>query len=493
MAKQDDIIVSDAILGGISDSIYLGSKNSLASIVGFDLHSIPGIMLVNQKMTAEGGGAPTDDYYKIVPCSDGHVYYFGKTNGKVYKNANGSGTYTLLGTVSPAAGSAGILDAVEFNGNIYYAMQNRLGQWTFSGAFSGRNDNYGTFTNGNATYHPIIFVPNQNSIYIGDSNILAQVQFTAPSTTTFTASGLTLTSNLTITSVGRQGSDILMGTSITNNVGYAYVVRWNGWSQFVEVPYPINEAGINAFFPSEDEVIINAGISGNMYHLTQGGSVFEIVKQIPPIFPNTYSPTLNGIVNYPAVANKQGIPLFGFSTKTGDPALEGIYSWGHRNQSYPKILNLEFPVSTGNLSGITIWSIATRGNDVYVSSYDSGTNTYQIDKLDWSNKFNGAYFETKVITISRVWLDDFNRFMVNTAQTLPASTHIDLYYKINGGSYVLWNYGTESISDSIHNSTIVDKLIQARTLQIKVQVTTNGNNAPIIEDLIIYPEQRNNG
>jgi hypothetical protein len=476
--KEGSIIVENANLGGIADSIYTGVKNSLASIVGFDLHSIPGVLLVNQKFTKEAGSAPTDQLYKIVPCSDGNIYLFGKTDGKVYKNA--AGTYTLLGTVVPGVGSAGILDAIEYNGFLYYAMQNKLGQWNFANAFSTRNDTFGAFTNGSTTAHPIFFLANTQFIFIGDGNVIAQVS----NSNVFTAGGLTtIAKNLQVDCLGSQGSDLLIGASSTSQVARSYVLRWNTWSPIPTTSYPINEAGINAFFPSEDEVIVQAGLSGNLYHLN--GALFEIIKQVPPIFPNTYSPTNKVTVFYPAVANKQGIPIFGVSNVAGNVALQGVYSWGRRNIGYPKILSLEFPVSTNHLAGITIWSLAVSGNDIYCSSFDSaGGGTYQIDKLDWSNKYSGAYFETLIIRATRVWLENFDRFVTNLAQALPASTTVTVSYRINGGSYVAFS-SLENFSDTIRNQFAADQRVDARTLQVKVATTASANTAPVIEDLVI--------
>lgn len=476
--KPTTVLIENMNLGGIADSIYQGIANSIAQSVGFDHHSIPGVALVNQKMTIEPG-APTDDLYKILPCSDGNIYLFGLTNGHVWKNA--SGTYTNLGTVAPAAGAVGILDAAEYNGKIYYAMQNRLGSWDFTLAFAARNDNFATFTNGNATFHPIIFVPNQQVIYIGDGNLLAQVS----SSGAFVANALsTIATNLVVTSLGYQGSDVLIGASTSNQVAISFVLRWNGWSTNVTTAYIIREPGINAFMPSEDEVIVNAGLSGNMYHLN--GSIFEIVKQVIPLFPSTYSPSNKVTVKYPATGNKQGIPLFGLSNVAGNVALQGIYSYGRRSPSYPKILALEFPVSTGNLANITIWSIAVVGNDVYVSSKDttSGT-TYQIDKLDWSNKYSGAYFETRVIKATHVFLETWEKFIVNYAQNMPAGCSIQMFYSINGAPYVQFSNISDIVVDTDRNEATADRQILAKNLQFKVQITAVGNTAPIIEDVVI--------
>ncbi len=475
--SSSQILVENVNLGGIADSIYMGMPNSVASSVGFDHHSIPGVMLVNQKFTVESGGAPTDDLYTIVPAKDGTIYLFGKTTGKVYQNT--SGTYTLRGTVSPAAGSIGISSAIELGDNLYYAMQNRLGQWNINQAFSARNDNFGTFANG-SSYHPVVFVPNQQAIYFGDQSALAQVN-TAGS---FAANAFTsISDSLNVDCIGFQGSDILIGASARSQMTKSFILRWNGWSPVATTAYPINEPSINAFFPSEDEVIVNCGLSGNLYHLN--GSVFEIIKQIPPIFPNTYSPSNKVTVNAGAIANKQGIPLFGVSNSGGNVALQGIYSYGHRNPSYPKILSLEVPISTGVMANVTVWSIAGAGNDVYVSWNDTNAATFGIDKLDWSNKYTAPYFETRLLTISHEFLDMFDNFIVNLAQTLPTGTQVNVSYKINNGSYVAWSWNSDTLSDVDRNQAITTRRIDARTLQVKVAPTVSGNNAPMIENFLI--------
>ena len=85
---------------------------------------------------------------------------------------------------------------------------------------------------------------------------------------------------------------------------------------------------------------------------------------------------------------------------------------------------------------------------------------------------------------SKVWLDRFEKFVVNLAQTMPAGCAVTVSYKVNGGTYVAWT-GTEAVSDAIRNSVTADQRIDARDLQVKVSVTTSGNNSPILEDLVI--------
>lgn len=87
----------DFILGGLADSEYYGPKNSLAEIVGFDLHSQPGKAIVNQKLT-KNSGSTVDEFCKVgVPLSDGSTVWFSSTSGKVWRENGGS--WTLLGTI----------------------------------------------------------------------------------------------------------------------------------------------------------------------------------------------------------------------------------------------------------------------------------------------------------------------------------------------------------------------------------------------------------
>ena len=150
------IIIKDINLGGISDSRYQGQANSVYSMEGLDIHSEPGIIKANQALTKESG-TTVDDFVKVfVPCSDGNTYLFGSTNGKIWKRTS-SGVYSLEATAAPSAGGVGIMDAYEYQGYIYYSMESRLGRVAVGSptSWSGRDDDWATFTNTDADFHPI--------------------------------------------------------------------------------------------------------------------------------------------------------------------------------------------------------------------------------------------------------------------------------------------------------------------------------------------------
>jgi len=59
MAKQV-ITITNQVLGGIADTIYLGLKDSVAMMVGFNIHEEPGVLKVNQASAKVSGGIWTD-------------------------------------------------------------------------------------------------------------------------------------------------------------------------------------------------------------------------------------------------------------------------------------------------------------------------------------------------------------------------------------------------------------------------------------------------
>ncbi len=463
------ILLNNFGLGGIADSKYLGLANSNAALVGFDLHSEPGILKVNQKLTNDSG-ATFDDFVKaIVPCSDGNTYFFGATTGKIWKRTSG-GVYSLEATAAPAAGAAGILDAREYQGYIYYSMQSKLGRWQLSTAWSSRNDSWASFSNTDIDFHPMI---EQNLVmYIGDRNYLAQVDgvtFSNGSTI------LDIKNPLRMRSLGRVLTDILVGTYVTDNVTATEIFRWNTWSLSFTNSDEIPETGINAFLSTDNSVIVNAGRKGNLY--SYNGMQLDQFKQIP----GTWSGTNQAIVHSNAVANLYGLPLFGLSNISGNPAPQGVYSYGSRDRNYTKVLNLEYVISTGNTSNIEIGAMVISGDNMFVSWKDTNTGTvYGVDRLDASNKYSCAYFETRVINIERSSQKELN--VVVNYRTLPTGTGINIYASVNYGSYTLLT----SINDIDRLCKYAKERISgANTVQIKVELTASGNNAPELESVEI--------
>jgi hypothetical protein len=468
--------------GGVADSIYSGVKNSLARMVGWNIHGIPGLLQVNQKMT-KNSGTTIDELCKVaIDCSNGIRYWFSSTSGKIWQEKNGA--YTLVYTTSPAAGAAATLGAQENQGYIYWATQSRLHRIPVAsadGAIAWTTNavpNWATFTNTDATYHPMCEV--NLVLYIGDKNYVAQVD-----SGTFSANALDVESQYRVSALGKMGTDLIVGTIIASTVSRCEIFRWNTYGVSFINSDTIYEPGVNAFLETDNYVLINAGNAGNIY--SYDGQFASFYKKIP----GTYSPTKQAKINPKAVGLYNGtLPIFGVSNVQGNPCDEGIWSLGRHSNNYPTVLNLEFPTSNVDgsgypiVSGVEIGAIIVSGQDVYISwAYNS---TYGVDKLDYANKIAKPFLETRVMSPELGGFTTFNRFIATT-EPLPSST--GLSFKLNKDGSGFGSVLADVLSDTQRNQTATEKeRTDSRTLQLRLEATTSGNNAPAVQEIIVEVE-----
>lgn len=460
MPKNGRIILKDFNLGGIADSKYHGIKNSLASIVGFNIHGEPGILKVAQKLTKESGATVDENVQKIVPCSDGKSYLFSSGTGKIWERTNG-GTYTLVHTDANGA----ILGADEHEGYLYWFTQNKIGRWQIGTAWGGASDNWNTFSNGNASFHPSII--KNGILYIGDKNYVAQIDGGV-----FTGNALDIESKYRIKSLGETSTGILIGTYVNNNVNKTKIFAWDTWSLSFTSEDAIPEVGINSFLALDNAIVVNAGTKGNLY--AYNGQTLNQFKRIP----GSWDGSNEALIHPYAAANFLGMPLFGLSNSSGNPALQGVYSFGSYSSNYPRVLNLEYVISQDKTSNIEVTAIAVVGTDILVAWKD-GT-TYGVDKVDWNNKYGSAYLETRIIEVERTLGKDFS---VNVHyRDLPNDTNIRLYSNKNFAGYSEISL-TDDANRKLKYGAV--KLAGVQALQLKLAAVVSGNNAPEIESIEI--------
>ncbi len=464
MAK---IEIKNLNLGGIADSDYLGAENSVAEMVGLDIHSEGGVIKVNQKLTKDSGSTVDDLVKARVSCSDGNTYHFGSTNGKIWKRTS-AGTWSLEATAAPAAGAVGILDAMEYQGYIYYAMQSRLGRWQIGTAWSTRNDSWATFTNTDADWHPMKIV--SLVLYIGDKNYVAQVD-----TGVFSANALDIAAPLRIKSLGKMNTDLLIGTYVSDNVTETEIIRWNTWSVSFSTSDSIPEVGVNCFLDTDNNVIVNAGTKGNLYFYN--GTSLEEYKTIKGV----YTGSAKAYVHPNAKFNFNGMPLFGLSNVSGNPANQGVYSLARTNRNYPFVLNLEYAISTGNLSGVEIGSICQLSADQFLVGWKdtTGGTTYGVDILDLTAKATLAYFVTRVIMAERTSLLNYG-LVQSCYRLLPSGTSVEVRKKVNAETVFSSAITSKVDTRRMLVATSVD-INDATRGQVKVSLVASGNTAPELE------------
>lgn len=480
MASNKPITISNWNMGGLADSKWSGIKDSLYRMVGLDPHSEPAVLKAEQKLTKDSGST-IDEFVKcIVPSSNGRVYHFSADSGKIWEE--NSGSYTLVHTTTAAAGEHKCLGAIEFEGYIIWATESRLHRILATDAEGAAewaanvDEDWQTFTNTDDTYHPMM-IQNLN-LYVGDGNYVAEWDGT-----TFTADALDLVDNLRITCLGKlpATTDLLIGTYVTDNISKSEVLRWNTWSVSFTTSDPIDEVGINAFIPADNFVFVSAGKQGNIY--MYDGVQMEIYKKVI----GSWSPSNTATVHPNAACSFNGQALFGMSNVANNPCLQGVYRLGRHSRNYPYILDLAYPISERSggalvTTGIEIGAIAVVGQEIAVS-WKNGS-TYGVDRLDASNKLDGAYFETRVIRADRMQHTMFTRFDM-AYNSLPASTAIALTYDSNyAGSYTTPT--SSQVTDTDRKIIYLEEGIESSALQLKGTFTCNSNDTPSLEMIDIH-------
>ncbi len=459
--------------GGLSNSKWSGLRGSFYRLVGIDAHSKPGVLKARQRLVKDSGTI-VDELCKVsITASDGSTLWFSSTSGKIWRRTL-DGVWSLIHTTAPTSGNAGCSGAKEYDGYIYWATESYLHRKPVGNLsdWSDAVDNWAEFTNTDPDFHPMVL--QGVSLFIGDKNYVAKV-YKYNGVHTFVANALDIRQPHRIKTMIAYGIDLVLGTFIHEKVNLCSVIRWDTVSESWSVADSIEENGINAFIKDGNYHYAQAGRAGRVYYYN--GKTLEPAYRIP----GDWSPTQTAYINPDATTIHQTFPLFGLSNVSGNPQLQGVYSFGSYSKDYPKTLDLSYPVSAG-LSNIEIGSLRAVGSDLLVSWYD-GTN-YGVDLLDWSTKYTSAYIETGILTPPelRSFLKNSLKIIINFADILPNDCDVKVKYK----------KAYESDYSNALSSIIDTKLVQERiekvipdiaALQLRFEFTVSLNNTPTIESI----------
>jgi len=351
------MIIFDGQHKGLADSKFSGVEQAFAVSVGIDAHSVPGTITVHQKLTKDSGATVTEFVKVAVATSSGYSFWFSSTSGKIWARTSG-GLWSLAYTTVPTAGGAGCLGAEEFNGFIYWATESRLHRIALADAdntWASVVPNWATFSVTDAEFHPMS--KQDITLFIGDGNQVASVNDSG----VFSGNALDIKTPLRIKTMTPYEIDLLIGTYVADTVNKTEIIRWDTESPSWNTSDPIEEVGINAFIRDDNYVYANAGKAGNIYFYN--GAQLVPFKRIP----GTYSNTKYGSINPGSVGNYKGVPIFGFSNGSGNPAPQGVYSFGSYSRDYPKILSLDWVISPDVTSNIEVGAILVLGFDIVIS------------------------------------------------------------------------------------------------------------------------------
>ena len=450
--------------GGLSDSIYYGVKGSIAEGVGIDIHSEPGVINVSQALKKDSGATVDTLPLFAVNASSGASYWFGDSAAIKKRLANG--TWSSIATGLAAAGA--VLGACEWMGYIYWATAVKLHKIKVSDDTVTLNIQILD----TASWHPMV----RQGLYlvIGNATKFATIDDTG----TFTASGTpdivnmeALPSYLQISCLEKFQTDVIAGT-IADDTHSASLYRWDTVSpQWVDTKN-IPENGVNALVPVDTYLVIQAGNQGQFYYYD--GTVIEKYRKISGTYGSSVMQTYPG-----SVCVFKGIALVGISNSSGNPCLEGVYSIGQHDNTYPLATMLEYVPSPNITSGLQVGAMLSVGNATLLVAWkkEAAGGTYGVDVIDYSNKYSSAYFKTLAITGDEETNKTFQEYVI-TYKTLPTSTSLALTYDVNfAGTFV----GTITLnSESSYNKYQSRTSFEANVAQFKVAFTVSANTAPSV-------------
>lgn len=323
------------------------------------------------------------------------------------------------------------------------------------------------FKNGDDTYHP--FKKQNNRLFVGDRYCLLEVNEFGVITL---ETDFNVMEPERITTLGRIDVDLLVGTKERDK---AWVKRWDTEALSWYAEDSVKETEIYAFLEDDNYVYIIAGDYGRIYF-------YDGEKMLPDVrIPGQYNKNARSKVNANAVASFMGIPVFGFSNITGNPAWQGVYAYGRYSKDYNVTMDLSFPLSCNMFSDIEIGAIIVNGFDLMIS-FKSETGGVGVDRIDWTAKYESAFIESMVLlgaadrqkfkSVDAVLADYFR---------LPEDTGLE--FSISN------NY--HGLNDLEPDQKVDTKLNQVRAkathkelgaVEVMIEFNVNGNDCPEVEN-----------
>ena len=393
---------------------------------------------------------------------DRKEFYFGHEG-----NINVDGTLYRTGLyVFDAEGEPGIkwFGASEFQEDIYFASAKTLFEMPLSSLSAGTFSIKGSFNN-EYEGHPMVV---QNlQLYIGDGNKIAAVDVVG---NFFPESGFEVEEGENILTLAPFDIDILVGTEYKQNKGR--ILRWDTFADSWSAEDIVYEQGVRAFIHDDNFIYAYCGKQGQLYFYN--GERLEKMNRIRGDWQGNQAEVKHG-----SVAFWKGLPVFALSTVTGTPCKMGAYSFGSYGPGYPKIMDLAFPIGE-TYNNIEFGGVVADGADLYVST------SAGVFKLDYTAKYEHAHIETMQLTdgTDRSLYNTKTKYHVNYV-SLPENTNIGIAYR---GKYAdsFTTMTTGVVNDTKHERIDAKLSVPNITsLQLRFDMTVDGNNAPEIENINI--------
>lgn len=457
--------------GGEAEDARIDGEGAYRYVVGADIRRDSGVLYVAKKPVAEDISAITVDapikWFEINP-SNNDVYMYGGT--KIFKESGG--TYSLARTLSSGTPNGEGLQ--HFNGKLYYRWDDKLGHFDYASTWT---DSWQT------GLEVVDFSPMcrfKNYLLVGHGRYVGVVDDLG----TWDADRIVLPPNYVVRSIFRAGSLAVIladyGSSIFNSEeGMAFL--WDGTSQQYNAFFPI-DGNPHAGIYHHNKIIIIAGQQPDI--IESLGGIGQVVKSIPNVGDGKTAEVWPGAIDI-----WQKMIHFGISDGTSTTVLRVVRNWGARNARFPDVLNPEFPVTTGTLTGTSLQITALKRIGTTIRYAFKEGSTYYIAEVDTTQYQSVA----RVRTLAFDNASPFEKlaFKLNVELAGALKTDESVVIKINGDPYDDPTFGgsdTITRTESTVGKTLCTfpftadaQEVRSRDIHLEVALNGPGTTAPAMK------------
>lgn len=329
--------------------------------------------------------------------------------------------------------------------------------------------------NTDTAWHPMKFFPSASALAIGNGNHLALYDGITYRTTGQGdgSERLTFAKEEKVRCIELVADYLAIGVWKGDGIddhGESRLYLWDGTSSFINAFKDVS-GEINAIKTDADGLL-------NVWHGGFGNlSIYDgsltLVKSVPNIGENKYIEVYPG-----AVTTWNGIVRFGISGGDSTTAKRGVYSYGRINKDYPRSLNFDAPISTGNSgSTVQVTSMLGIGPAKFFVGWKDDT-AHGVDLINTSADQTTVTFESLIFDDNVPHFEKKSRSVKLTFAALANGQSIKVYTKEDRAAD--WTLlGTASYADdgaAIMKSFAFDA--RWRELELKIELITTGTSSP---------------
>ena len=396
MAKIKPITISNWDKG-IGDSAHAG----FGDMRNIDIYSVPGVAQINRILVKESSTTVTAMPTWAAIDQSGNIYVVDSSH-KLYVSTDTGDSWSLVAHTGASTGNGNGL--VIWKDYLFLIGDTKIDVYGSLAGSPTWSDAWQTITS-DTSFHPAL-VSQDDAIYIGAGRYVASIIETAGqnfapgtgATFTFNGTALDLPEDYRIKSISENDTWLMLGTWKGTTLGTfntADLFKWDRTSASFDNIVQILEAGCNAMINKDNDIIMFAGTSGEIYGLN--GDFAELLRVIP-----------NNITGgawlqvYPdAVENFSGRLLFGTSVgSTSSGFTHGIFSLGTRKDETPLALAHEYTISTGTNTEVSIGLIKQVSNSRTIVGWKDAS-VFGLDLLSATNVVTsyGAFVDSPFYNI----------------------------------------------------------------------------------------------